>query len=85
MTYSPERGIGVRVDKLASLNRSEANRLKKVPEEVGMGYVGMTEMQLTQTFDVQNMIHVMGDFSKSSELYQISSYDITVDIMLDIS
>lgn len=40
----PEHGIEVPEDQIAGLNRSEADHLKHVPEDVGTGYVGILEV-----------------------------------------
>ncbi|KAL9035442.1 MAG: hypothetical protein Q9214_006580, partial [Letrouitia sp. 1 TL-2023] len=42
MTY--KHGVEVPMNQLAGLNRSEADHLKHVPEDVGTGYVGILEV-----------------------------------------
>lgn len=44
MSNKLEHGIEVPLDKLAGLNRTDADHIKHVPEKVGTGYVGILEV-----------------------------------------
>lgn len=39
-----EHAIEVPVDKIRGLNRTEADRMKHVPSEIGTGYIGFVEV-----------------------------------------